>query len=324
MHAVFARAYGASDSLIVGDFPEPTPSPGQIKIAVKAAGVAYHDGLQLAGKHQIKHDMPYVPGMEIAGTVAALGETVAGPAVGTPVIALNDEGGWADFATVDASQVWPMPDDIGFHDGAALCMAYTTAHCGLYWEAGVNPGETVLVTGAAGGVGLAAVEVAKALGARVIAVASSDERLRIAAEHGADDGIDYTGGGLKAAIMDLTDGKGVDVALDPVMGSLYPDVLSGLGWGGRHVIVGFAGGDIPQIPSNRLLVKNRRALGMVMRYYRFHKPDMVRQTVDTLFAWRRQNKIRPRIAETAPLNQAPRLLQSIMDRNLIGRAILTP
>lgn len=268
--------------------------------------------------------MPYVPGMEMAGRVAALGAGVASPAVGTPVMALSERGRWGQFAAADASQVWPVPAGIAPPVVAALSMAYTTAHCGLYWEAGVKAGEWVLVTGASGAVGLAAVEIAKALGARVLAVASSSERLEVAAQHGADHGIDYSSGGLKDAVMDLTKGAGVDVAFDPVMGGLYEDVMGSLGWGGRHVIIGFAGGSIPEIPPNRLLVKNRRALGMVMRYYRYMKPDLMRETVETLFQWQREGRITPRIAEVAPLERAPEILQAIMDRKLIGRAILAP
>ena len=322
MRAVFSRRYGTPDNLEIGEFPKPVAGSGEILIAVKAAGVSFHDGLQLAGKHQIKHDMPYVPGMEIAGTVAALGAGVEGPKVGTPVMSLNEGGGWGAFAKVQASQVWSIPEDVGFKAAAAISMAYTTAHCGIHWEGHVSAGDTVLITGATGAVGLAAVECAKALGARVIAVASSDERLSICAEHGADEGINYTTGSLKEAVMELTNGEGVNVAFDPVMGNLFPDVLSSLAWGGRHVIIGFAGGEIPKIPSNRLLVKNRRALGMVMSYYRHRQPHLMQQTVDTLIDWHRSGKIRPRIAVDGPLDNAPDYLRAIMDRKLIGRAIL--
>ncbi|MBT3702238.1 MAG: NADPH:quinone oxidoreductase family protein [Alphaproteobacteria bacterium] len=322
MRAVFSRRYGTPDNLEIGEFPKPVVGPGELLIAVKAAGVAFHDGLQLAGKHQIKHDMPYVPGMEIAGTVAALGEGVEGPKVGTPVISINEGGGWGEFALVKESQVWPIPADVDFKAAAALGMAYTTAHCGIHWEGQVTAGDTVLITGATGAVGLAAVECAKALGARVIAVASSEERLAIATEHGADEGINYITCSLKEAVKELTNGEGVNVAFDPVMGSLFPDVLSSLAWGARHVIIGFAGGEIPKIPSNRLLVKNRRALGMVMSYYRYRQPHLMQQTVDTLLDWYQSGKIHPRIAVDGPLEKAPEYLNLIMDRKLIGRAIL--
>lgn len=324
MRAVFANAYGTPADLIVGDFPKPKAEPGRVLIKVAAAGVAYHDGLQLAGKHQIKHQMPYVPGMEIAGTVAALGEGVTGPAVGTPVMALNEGGGWAEYASVEATQVWPLAEGVDYAGAAALSMAYTTAHCGIYWEGGVKEGERVLITGASGGVGLAAVQIAHALGAEVIAVASSAERLRIAAENGADHGVNYTETSIKDAVMDITQGKGVDVAFDPVMGSLYPEVLSSLGWGGRHVIIGFAGGEIPQIPSNRLLVKNRRALGMVMSFYRRHRPELMLETVETLQRLYLDGKLKPLIAVTGPLEKAPEYLVEIMERRLIGRAMLEP
>jgi len=322
MRAVFARNYGTPDDLTYGEFPKPAPGPDEVLIQVKAAGVAFHDGLQLANKHQLKHPMPYVPGMEIAGIVAALGENVDGPAPGTPVMALHWRGGWGEYAVVLAGQVWAIPSGVDYPAAAAISMAYTTAHCGLHWEGRVEPGDVVLVTGAAGGVGLAAVEVAKAMGARVIAIASSDERLAITHEHGADEGINYTETSVKEAVMELTDGKGADVALDPVMGSLYSEILSSLGWGGRHVIIGFAGGEIPQIPSNRLLVKNRRALGMVMSFYRTHNPHLMAETVETLFGWSVGGEIKPRIAETGGLEKAPAFLRSIMDRELIGRAIL--
>jgi len=304
MRAVFARAYGTPDSLIVGDFPKPKAARGKILLRVKAAGVAYHDGLQLAGKHQVKHEMPYVPGMEIAGIVTELGEDVEGPAPGTPVMALTQGGAWGQYASVEASQVWTVSDGIDFPAVAAISMAYTTAHCGLHWEGRLAAGETVLITGASGAVGLAAVEIAKALGARVIAVASSPERLAVAKKHGADAGIDYSEVSIKDAAMELTEGKGVDVAFDPVMGGLYEDVLASLGWGGRHVIIGFAGGEIPQIPSNRLLVKNRSALGMVMRYDRYMKPELMQETVDTLLAWYKTGDIKPHITETLGLERA--------------------
>ncbi len=324
MRAVFARAYGTPQDLEIGDFPKFVAGPGEILINAKALGVAFHDGLQLAGKHQIKHQMPYVPGMEIAGTIAELGDGVEGPPIGTPVMALSKGNAWAEFAKVDASQVWPMPEGVRFVDAAALSMAYSTAHCGLRWEADVQPGEVVLVTGASGAVGQAAVEISKLMGAKVIAVASTDERLAMAAEYGADEGINYTNASVKEAVMELTGGKGVDVAFDPVMGSLFPDVLSSLGWGGRHVIIGFAGGEIPKIPSNRLLIKNRRALGMVMTYYRYTETDKMRETADTLLGWCRDGKIKPPVAKTGPLEKAPEFLTEIMERKLIGRAILEP
>ena len=322
MRAVYAESYGTPENLIVGDFPKFVAGPGEILINTKAAGVAFHDGLQLSGKHQIKHQMPYVPGMEIAGTIAELGDGVDGPAIGTPVMALSKGNAWAEFAKVDASQVWLMPDGVGYPEAAAISMAFSTAHCGLKWEADVQPGEVVLVTGASGSVGQAAVEIAKIMGARVIAVASTEKRLSMAKDYGADDGINYTDVSVKETVMELTGGKGVDVAFDPVMGSLFPDVLSSLAWGGRHVIIGFAGGEIPQIPSNRLLIKNRRALGMVMTYYRYDKADKMLETATTLLGWCAEGNIHPPITKTGPWAKAPEFLSEIMERKLIGRAIL--
>ena len=201
-------------------------------------------------------------------------------------------------------------------------MAYTTAHCGLYWEGKVEEGETVLITGSSGAVSLAAIDIAKSLGARVIAVASSPERLAVAKEHGADAEIDYSAAPIKEAVMNFTDGRGVNVAFDPVMGSLYQNVLGSLDWDGWHVIIGFAGGKIPQIPSNRILVKNRRARGMVMSYYRYRRPELMQRTVQTLFRWYEAGKIHPHITRTRPLEKARDFLVAIIGRKPIGRAIL--
>ena len=305
----------------MGEVADPVVGPGTVLIDVHASAAAYHDVLQVADRHQVKHDLPFVPGMEMAGVVRELGPGVDAPPPGTRVMALAQGGAMAERASAEATQVWPMRDGVSFEAAAAMAMAHTTAHCGLRWEAEVRPGERVLVTGASGGVGLAAVEVATAMGAEVIAVASTDERLEVAASKGAKHGVNHTAMDVRAAVLDITDGEGVEVAFDPVTGALYEAVAGSVGWGGRHVIVGFAGGDIPRIHAGRLLVKNRRALGLVMRYYRYMRPDRMAETVATLMAWCGDGTIDPLVARRGRLDDLPSMLADIRDRRAIGRFV---
>lgn len=321
MRAVVCRQHGGPETLAVDELPDPEPGPGEILIDVDAAAAAYHDVLQVAGSHQVRHEVPFVPGMEASGTVAALGPDVDGPPPGTPVVSLMQGGAMAELAVADATQVWPTGEGIAPVDAAAMAMAFTTAYCGLRWEADVQPGEWLLVTGAAGGVGLAAVDVGAAMGARVIAVASSEARLEHARDRGAEHLVDYTSGSIRETVDEVTDGQGVAVAFDPVTGPLYEDVARSIGWGGRHVIVGFAGGEIPRIHAGRLLVKNRRALGLVMYHYRFHRPERMAAAVRDLFEWRRSGRIEPLVSRVGGLEDLPGMLTDIRDRRAVGRLV---
>jgi NADPH2:quinone reductase len=324
MRALVCRHHGAPETLVVDDVVDPVPGPGEVLVAVGACAAAHHDVLQVAGTHQVRHEPPFVPGMEAAGVVAALGPGVDGPSVGTAVMALVQGGAMAELAVAEASQVWQIGDDVSFVDAAAMAMAHTTAFCGLRWEADLEEGEWLLVTGAAGAVGLAAVEIGAVLGANVIAVASSAARLELARRRGARHLLNHAEVSIRDAVADLTGGEGVDVAFDPVTGWMYDDVARSIGWGGRHVIVGFAGGEIPRIHAGRLLVKNRRALGLVMRYYRYRRPERMAEAVRTLFDWRRAGLVVPVVSRTGGLDDLPGMLGDIRDRRSTGRLVGLP
>ncbi len=322
MRAVVCRAFGPPEELEVGTLPAPEPGAGEVAIRVEAAGVSFADTLMIRDLHQNKHALPFAPGMEVAGRVAALGPDVEGLAPGERVMALVYDGGYAERAVAPAAETFPLPDALGVAEAAALGAAYLTAHAGLFWEARLQPGETLLVLGAGGGVGLAAVEVGRALGARVIAAASSEEKRALALARGAEVAIAAPGEPVRAAVMAATGGAGADAVFDPVGGELFEESFRALGWGGRHIVVGFAGGAIPAFPANHLLVKNRSALGLALFNYRKRRPDRLRASAEALFAWAAEGRLRPHISAELPLEDAPRALRAIMDRQAAGRLVL--
>jgi len=322
MRALVCHAFGPPEDLVLGELPIPAPAAGEVLIDVAAAGVSFADTLMIRDLHQNKHALPFAAGMEVAGRVAALGEGVEGFAIGDRVMALVYDGGYAEHAVAPALETFRLPDDMDYATAAAMCAAYLTSHGALVWQGHTQPGDTVLVLGAAGGVGLAAVEVAKALGATVIAAASSPEKLAVAAAHGADHGIDYTRSDLRAEALALAGGNGVDVVYDPVAGDLYEPAFRSLDWGGRYLTIGYAGGGIPKIPANQLLVKNRAALGFALFYYRKRRPDLLGRSAADLMTWHAEGKIRPQVTERFPLEQAPAALRRIMDRQATGRLVL--
>jgi NADPH2:quinone reductase len=255
MRAVICKEYGPPESLVIEDLESLTPGPGQVVVAVKACGVNFPDTLIIEGKYQFKPALPFSPGGEVAGIVQALGEGVERVALGDRVIAFTGWGGFAEEVLVEAKALIPIPEPMDFATASAFVMVYGTSHYALKDRAKLQPGETLLVLGAAGGVGLAAVELGKAMGARVIAAASSDEKLAVCRKQGADEGINYAREDLKERMKTLTAGKGVDVVFDPVGGSYSETALRGLAWEGRHLVIGFAAGDIPRIPLNLTLLK---------------------------------------------------------------------
>ena len=322
MKAVVCSAYGDPETLAMGELPDPSPGPGEVNIAVHAAGVSFADTMMIRDMHQNKHPTPFAPGMEVAGRVAGLGPGVEGFAIGDRVMALVYDGGYAASVNARASETFPIPHaGVADATAAALCSVYLTAHCALTFEARLAVGETLLVLGSAGGVGLAAVEVGKALGAKVIAAAGGPEKTRVAAEHGADAVIDYTREDLRAQALALSDG-GVDVVFDPVAGDYYEPSFRALDWGGRYLTIGYAGGAVPKIPANLLLVKNRAALGFVLMHYRRHRQDRLRQSAATVLGWAAAGTIRPHIAAELPLADAPKALRALMDRKAVGKYVL--
>jgi NADPH2:quinone reductase len=322
MRALVCQEFGPPEQLMLGDLPEPEPKAGEVLINVEAAGVSFADGLMIRDLHQNKHALPFAAGMEVAGTIAKLGEGVTGLSEGDRVMALVYDGGHAERAVAPALETFRIPSSMEAATAAGLCAAYLTSHGALVWQARTEPGEKVLVLGAAGGVGLAAVEIAKALGAEVIAAASSAGKLAVAAAHGADHGVNYAETDLRKAVLDLTGGDGVNVVYDPVAGDLYEPAFRSLDWGGRYLTIGYAGGSIPKIPANQLLVKNRSALGFALFYYRKRRPDLLARSAADLMRWFEEGKLNPEISHRYSLEDGATAIRQIMDRKVAGRLII--
>jgi NADPH:quinone reductase len=323
MRAVICRAWGAVEDLTVEDIAPPQPGPGEVLITVKATAVNYADALMVAGRYQTRPAFPFSPGLETAGIVTQCGVGVTRFTPGDRVMAILPYGGLAEQAVAPEDETFAVPDSMPFEAAGAFPIAYISSHVALRWQGHLAAGETLLVLGAAGGVGLTAVEIGKAMGARVIAGASTAEKLAVAQEHGADDLINYTTEPLTARVMSLTNDAGADVCFDPVGGDLFDAALSSLGWGGRILLVGFVGG-VPQIPANRLLVKNRSALGCTLRYFRWHAPDKLRTSVAELLQWYQEGKLMPCITHRLPLERSMEAIRLLTDRRAYGKVVIIP
>ena len=321
MRAMMSENPGGPESLKLMELPSKPLGKGQVRVAVKAAGVNFPDTLIIADKYQFKPPRPFAPGHEIAGDITEVGEGVSGYNKGDRVIGMIGHGGYASEAVVDQGALLPMPPNMSYEDGSAFTMTYGTSYYALKQRSDYKPGETLLVTGASGGVGLTAVEIGKAMGARVIAAASTAEKLAVATAHGADATVNYTSEKLTERVMALTEDKGADVCFDPVGGSLFDAALSALGWGGRILLVGFVGG-VPQIPANRLLVKHRSALGSSLRYFRWHAPDKLERSVAELLRWHGEGKLKPCITHRLPLERAVEGIRLLTDRQAHGKIVV--
>jgi len=318
---MLCRAWGEVEDLRLGEAPAPVPADGEVVIAVRATGINYADALMVAGKYQTKPALPFSPGLEAAGIVAACGAGATRFKPGDRVMAILAHGGLAQLAVAPETETFAIPDRMSFEEAGAFPVAYVSSHVALRWQARLEPGETLLVLGAAGGVGLTAVEIGKAMGARVIAAASTPEKLAVARERGADEVINYATEKLTDRVMALTDGKGADVCFDPVGGELFDAALSSLGWGGRILLIGFVAG-VPQIPANRLLVKHRAALGSSLRYFRWHAPDKLRRSVEELMAWYGEGKLRPLVTHRLPLERSVEAIRLLTDRKAHGKVVV--
>ncbi len=323
MRAVVCRAWGEVETLKVEDVPPPVPGPGEILIEVRATAVNYADALLVAGRYQTKPALPFSPGLETAGVVAACGAGVTRFSRGDRVMAVLPYGGLAEMAVAAEAETFAIPEGMSFDEAGAFPIAYISSHVAIRWQGRLEPGETMLVLGAAGGVGLTAVEIGKAMGARVIAAASTAEKLAVARERGADELINYATEKLTERVMALTGDKGADVCFDPVGGELFDAALSSLGWGGRILLVGFVGG-VPQIPANRLLVKHRSALGSSLRYFRWHAPDKLRQSVEELLRWYGEGRLRPLVSYRLPLERSVDAIRLLTDRKAHGKVVVVP
>jgi NADPH2:quinone reductase len=323
MRALLCTEFGGLDRLTVADVPAPTPGPDEVLIDVAAAGINFADLLMIGGQYQEKPPLPFTPGLEIAGVVRACGVGVTRVRPGDRVAAAVDRGGFAEQAVAREADTFVLPPAMEAAVAAGFIIAYGTAHGALRWRADLQPGETLLVHGAAGGVGLTAVEVGKALGAKVIATAGDADKLAIAGKHGADHLIDYRKESIRDRVKEICNGGGVDVVFDPVGGSAFEASLRCVNWGARLVIVGFAGGQVPQIPANILLVKNIAALGFYWGSYRRRQPALLAPQFRELFEWWANGRLRPLVSRRFDLAEAAAALALLRDRKSTGKIVLT-
>jgi NADPH2:quinone reductase len=322
MKAIVCSSYGTPEQLTLENLPDPVPGPQDLLVKVHASSVNFPDSLTIAGRYQVKHALPFVPGSEASGVVEAVGAQVDGFAPGDRVALLTSIGGFAEKVAAPAATAIKLGDDIPFDFAAAFHVAYGTSYLALVHQAKLRAGETVLVLGAAGGVGLAAIEIAKALGARVVAAASSPEKLEIAHQAGADMAVDYTREDLKARVRALTDGHGVDVVYDPVGDRYSEPALRAIAWEGRYLVIGFAAGEIPRIPLNLLLLKSASAIGVFWGDWAARNPDTNAAHVAEIFAMYARGEIKAQISRRYPLAETPAALRWMMERNATGKIVI--
>jgi len=324
MKAIVCEAWGLPDTLVVRELPEVVPEAGKVAIKVEAAGVNFPDVLIIQNKYQFKPELPFTPGGELAGTVTAVGEGVTQYKAGDRVIAFVGQGAFAQQIAVPEKSVMPMPPGMDFDTAAAITLTYGTSHHAVVDRAQLKAGETMLVLGAAGGVGLAAIEIGKALGARVIAAASSDEKLEICRQHGADATINYSTQDLREAIKASTDGKGPDVVYDPVGGIYAEPAFRSIGWRGRYLVVGFANGEIPKLPLNLTLLKGASLVGVFWGEYVRREPKANMAAMRELMGWLAEGKIRPHISGRYALADTPKALNDMAARKVTGKVVIQP
>jgi NADPH2:quinone reductase len=322
MRAVLARSFAARAALTLEEAPEPRPGPGQVLIAVRACGVNFLDGLIVEGKYQTRPPLPFSPGAEVAGVVKEAGAAVTRVAPGARVLAVTGFGGYAEQVVADEAMVMPVPESMDFATAACFPIVYATSLHALRARAQIAAGETLLVLGAAGGVGLTAVEIGKLLGARVIAAASTPEKLALCREYGADALINYADGTLREQVKELTAGKGVDVVYDPVGGSYAEPAVRCLGFLGRYLAIGFASGDIPKVPLNLLLLKQAAVIGVFWGAYARARPQEAAADFAQLFAWYGAGRLRPHLSQRFALTDFREALETVMQRRATGKVAL--
>ena len=323
MRALVCREYGTPESMKVEDWDDPVPGASEIVFDVKAAGLNFADVLMIAGQYQVKTEPPFIAGNEAAGVVSAVGENVTHFKVGDQIIGALRGGAFAEKSAVAEDSAIPLPDTMTFEQGAAYSVAYGTSYHGLKQGANLQPGETVLVLGAAGGVGYAAVDIAKAMGARVIAAASSDRKLAFARDAGADETVNYAEQPLKDSVKALTGGKGADVIYDPVGGDLAEQALRACAWHGRYLVVGFASGDIPRLPINLTLLKEASIVGVWYGTWAEKHPDQFVKNVGELERMVDAGQLRPTYSEAFTLDNFVDAFRVITERRVLGKVVLT-
>jgi NADPH:quinone reductase-like Zn-dependent oxidoreductase len=322
MRAILCKEYGPADKLVIEDVASPVAKGHGVKVRVKAAGLNFPDTLIIEGKYQLKPAMPFSPGGEMAGEVIEVGEKVTRFKPGDRVAGLTGYGAFAEEVVVPEQNILPIPDSMSDEKAAGFSMVYGTSYYALKQRANIQPGETLLVLGASGGVGLATVELGKAMGAHVIAAASTAEKLAVAKEAGADELINYTEEPLKDAVKRLTNSKGVDVIYDPVGGEFTEQALRAMAWNGRHLIIGFAAGDIPKIPANLTLLKGCSVVGVFWGSFTQREPQNSAQNMMELLKMFSEGKINPRISEVYEFEDYEKALGALTGRTATGKIVL--
>ncbi len=324
MKAVLCKAFGPPESLVLEEVASPVPGRGQVVISVRACGVNFPDTLIIQGKYQFKPPLPFSPGSEVAGVVKEIGPGVERVKIGDRVMAGSAFGGFAEEIIAEAEALIPVPDGMDFDTASALLMTYGTSLYALKDRANLQPGERMLVLGAAGGIGLAATEIGAVMGAEVIAAASSDAKLAICREHGASNVINYSAEDLKERIRALTKGQGVDVVVDPVGGDYSETALRGMAWNGRFLVIGFTAGEIPRVPLNLTLLKGCSIVGVFWGSFVARDPQKNQENVRLLLGWWQEGKLKPRISARYPLERAADALNDISNRKAIGKIVILP
>lgn len=322
MRALVCKAYGPPESLVIEERDDPVAADGQVLIDVAAAGINFPDILSIAGTYQVKTPTPFVPGNEAAGIVAAVGANVSHYAIGDKVIITTRGDAFAEKCVADEMTTMPLPEGLNFEQGAGFAVAYGTSYHALKQSAKLQPGETVLVLGAAGGVGITAVEIAKSMGARVIAAASTAEKLEFAVAAGADETINYSAVPLKETIKELTDGKGADVVYDPVGGELADQAFRATAWHGRYLVIGFASGEIPKFAANIALLKEASIIGVWWGTWAAKNPQLQVQNVQELSRLIAAGKLTPRVTESYAMDEFVDAFKTITERRARGKVIL--
>jgi len=323
MHAWLCENPTGVEALQWKELPTPEPKAGEVRVAIKAASLNFPDLLIVQNKYQMKPPLPFVPGSEYAGVVEAVGADVSQLKPGDAVAAFGGTGGFATHAIVPAALVMPLPPGFAFDDAAAFILTYATTHHALLDRAAMKPGETLLVLGAAGGVGTAAIQIGKIAGARVIAAASSDEKLALCREIGADDTINYSTGNIRDALKRLTNGKGPDVVYDPVGGDLAEPVFRSIAWRGRYLVIGFAQGPIPALPLNLALLKGASIVGVFWGDFARREPKANARALAELATWYAQGKVKPVIDRRLPMPELPKAYALMGTRKVRGKLVMT-
>lgn len=323
MKAMIVRECGPLENLKLETVADPVAGANQVVIDIKACSVNFADSLMVNGSYQVKPPLPFSPGVEVAGIISEVGTDVSVWTVGDKVQALTNWGGFAEKVAVDTETLCALPENMPYADAAAFVVAYGTSHVALDYRARVKKGDWLVVNGAGGGVGLTAVEIGKMLGARVIAAASTDEKLAIAKTKGAEFTINYTTENLRDKIKEYTGGRGADVVYDPVGGDIFRQTFRAMAPEGRMLVIGFASGDIPQVPANHLLVKNIELIGFYWGAYREFKPEVLQNSTKQLFKWYKEGRITPHISATYPLEQTVDAIRALRNRTSTGKVIVT-